>query len=553
MQLSTVQVGAARAGVLALMLALSAAGTASAQNLTAYSRLAQQLDAAAAGAGQDSLATLKQLDAAQAALSELQPTLSSTKLSAALQDTLNAVRAAQARTPAELQAQVQLARGLMRKALYDQTMNLLATTPANGSDHLKLLARELDVEPASVQTDVQAGHLNRAAWKLQQSATAKLQAALGSVQVQQSGAAYLNLARAAGWFTVVQDAARSVDPPLKPEQFSLALTQLSGGQLGELQGSLRSLRGGVAALSTSLKTPAAQTDSPVKGVVNSSKPPVSVPPVTPPAKPSPATPPAATPGANTGAATAASLPRTAGADAAYASLGRALSATTRADLPATRRALQDALTALTKAPAALRGAPGYGALVQRVKFMAGRAALRPADVQALIGDLSTLEARQAGKSGSVMTALASGTALALGGGVRAMLALLLALACAAPLYLLNLAFGGKNPFWRAISAALLLLLLPTLAEGLLGFLGWLGDTLNVPFLRGLLALTPGQSAFGVPLRMLVTALALGLATYGFRGLCVQFGLLGGRRPAGPRPAPKPKQPDQTSFDWDEEL
>ncbi|RJF72253.1 hypothetical protein D3875_12515 [Deinococcus cavernae] len=549
--------GAARAGVLALMLALSAAGTASAQNLTAYSRLAQQLDAAAAAAGQDSLATLKQLDAAQAALSELQPTLSSAKLSAALQDTLNAVRAAQARTPAELQAQVQLARGLMRKALYDQTMNLLATTPANGSDHLKLLARELGVEPASVQTDVQAGHLNRAAWKLQQSATAKLQAALGSVQAQQSGAAYLNLARAAGWFTVVQDAARSVDPPLKPEQFSLALTQLSGGQLGELQGSLRSLRGGVAALSTSLKTPAAQTDSPVKGAVSSGKPPVSVPPAPSPATSSPATPPrvspATTPGANTGATIAASLPRTAGADAAYASLGRALSATTRADLPAARRALQDALTALTKAPAALRNAPGYGALVQRVKFMAGRAALRPADVQALIGDLSTLEARQAGKSGSVMTALASGTALALGGGVRAMLALLLALVCAAPLYLLNLAFGGKNPFWRAISAALLLLLLPTLAEGLLGFLGWLGDTLNVPFLRGLLALTPGQSAFGVPLRMLITALALGLATYGFRGLCVQFGLLGGRRPAGPRPAPKPKQPDQTSFDWDEEL
>lgn len=525
---------------LTLGLTLALAGSGSAQNLEAYRTLAGQLDAAAAGAGQDALSTLKRLDAAQVALDSLKPTLSNAKTGAALQDTMNAVRAAQARTPVELRAQVQLARGLMRKALYDQTMKLLATSPANSAEHLTLLSRELGVDPAGTNANLKAGKLNVVAWQLQKSAAAKLGAALAGVQAQQSGASYLNLARAAGWFTVVQDTARSVDPPLTTEQFSGALAALAGGQLTELRGSLRSLKAGVAALNAALARP----DSARAGS-GTAPPVVTTPPVTkqpqPPAASS--TPPAALAG----------VP---GAAATYAGLGRALNAATQGNLPAARAELTRALAALAAAPASLRNTSGYDSLVRHITTLSQRQALRPADVQALMGELGALEARQAGQPQRAATTLATGSAFMLGGGLRAVLALLIALAAAAPLYLLNLAFGGKNPSWRAISAALVLLLLPALADGLFGFLGWLGDVLNMPLLRSLLFLTPGQSAFGVPLRLLTTALALGLATYGFRGLCIQFGLLGGpARPKGSaRPTvTKPGQPDQTSLDWDEEF
>ena len=56
---------------LTLGLTLALAGSGSAQNLEAYRTLAGQLDAAAAGAGQDALSTLKRLDAAQVALAWL--------------------------------------------------------------------------------------------------------------------------------------------------------------------------------------------------------------------------------------------------------------------------------------------------------------------------------------------------------------------------------------------------------------------------------------------------------------------------------------------------
>ncbi len=222
-------------------------------------------------------------------------------------------------------------------------------------------------------------------------------------------------------------------------------------------------------------------------------------------------------------------------------------------MPVARTELGKVAGALASAPSELRSVPGYDTYLSHVQSMAQRKGLRPADVQALIAELGSLEAQAAGQPTSTLDGLATSASRGLGGPVRALLSLLLAVACAAPLYLLNLAFGGRNPYWRAISVALGLLLLPAFLEGTFGFLGWLGDLVNAPFMRSLTNFTLSQSAYGLPFKGLLYALALALSVYGFRGLCVQFGLLGsGSQPRNRVKVAESPSP-QTSFDWDEEV
>lgn len=539
-------------------LTLAALSSACAQDLTAYRALAQQLDAASAGAGKDALATLKRLDAAQTALDKLKPSMANQALATNLQDTMNAVRAAQARTPAELQAQVHLARGLMRKSLYDQTMTLLTSNPTNGTAQLDLLAREFGMTSAALLPDLKAGKLNLVAWRIQKNAVNKMTLALNNVAAERSGTAYLRLARAASWFPVLQDAASHLQPPLSAAGFTQALGQVASGDVTGLGQSLKALRTGAQALSASLTNPPPAVVGEAVPVTNAGQGAQSpqkqaqekVPPVVPAdqaiIKDTPAP--------------AKAQPLAAGTANVYGHLGRALVAAQRTELDDARAELTQVNLALAATPASLRQQAGYDALVRHVQELSARQALRPVDVQALMAEWAALEKN---RPMSMLGSAALGSARFLNGPLRVLLALLLALACAAPLYLLHLAFGNKNPYWRAISLALMVLLLPTLADGLFGVLGWLGDSLNMPALRGLLSLTPEQSALSVPLRLLGSALALGLATYGFRGLCQQFGLLGSKTSKSSkssrgaktaRPAvTKPKDPDQTSFDWDEEV
>lgn len=511
-------------------------GAAGAQNLTAYKALANNLDAAAqSSSGTDPLKTLNALDQAEKALDQLAPTLTNAKLVGGLRDTLGAARAAQGRTPTELQAQVLLTRGLMRKALYDQTVTVLASSPANGLERLGVLANELGADAAALQADAKAGKLNLVTWRLQKAATAKLSAALNGVQAQQTAQSYLNLARATGWFMVVQETGRAQTPPLDVPQFEKALKELATGDTATLTTSLTTLRGGVGAMTRALAT--VPTATVAKPTQPAEQPPVTTPT---PAQPNP-NPAAPTPSRGQG-----------GLGGAYAALGRALTAAGHADLPTAREQLALVPTALATAPSELRSVPNYDAFLGHVQSMAERKGLRSSDVQALIGELGALEAQAKGMPTSTLDSLALSASRGLGGPIRALLSLLLAIACAAPLYLLNLAFGGRNPYWRAISVALGLLLLPAFLEGSFGFLGWLGDLANAPFLRSLTNFTLGQSAYGLPFKGLLYAAALGLSIYGFRGLCIQFGLLG----SGAQPknrANTVKSPTQTSLDWDEEI
>ncbi|GBF07639.1 hypothetical protein DAERI_160017 [Deinococcus aerius] len=533
-----------RGGAGVALLAALLTGAAGAQDLSAYRALAGSLDAAWARSASPEQA-LAELDRAQAAYTRLAPTLQNRQLLGGLQDALGGARAALARTPAEVQAQVLLARGLMRKALYDQTLGELAQAPANSAAQVRLLASEFGLSGAPARAllaDAGAGRPERVAWRLQRAAVAKVGAALGATRPERSPAAYLNLARAASWFTAVQDAGAGT---LKVAAFSGALRQLTAGDVPGLTASLTALRRGTAALGRSLATPpalTAKTSTPAlapQPTASRSSKPAPAPARATAAQPTSAPP---TPSQSAPVKSVAAAPSL---DAAYVALGRALTASGHGDPVTARAELDRAAAALSSAPTGIRGSAGFGAFTRDLNAARERYGLRPGDVQALIAGLGGLEGDVAGEPRSRVDALSAGVARTFSGGLRAITFLLLALLALVPLYLLNLAFGGRNPYWRAITAALALLLLPVFLEGVFGFLGWLGDLSGVAFLRAAPSLTLWQGIYGLPLRALLTALAVGLAAYGFQGLCVQFGLLGRQRPA--------ERAVAQGLDWDEDV
>jgi hypothetical protein len=117
------------------------------------------------------------------------------------------------------------------------------------------------------------------------------------------------------------------------------------------------------------------------------------------------------------------------------------------------------------------------------------------------------------------------------GSIRAGLLVLLALLAFYPLYLLNLAFGGGNRYWRWVSAALFLLLLPLIYEGLAQAGALIAYFTDMSEFAMLLAFSPFQNPLAQLVWALLSALAILFATYGLRGICAQFGLMGRRKRA----------------------
>ncbi|ULH14799.1 hypothetical protein MF271_12500 [Deinococcus sp. KNUC1210] len=544
-------------------------GSAGAQNLDAYRSMASALDRAVSDRPSDKAASLRDLDAATTAYTTLKEGLSSSLLVGGIDRSLTSARAALSRTPADLEAQVVQVRSLMRKALHDQTLSLIAAAPQSAAVQAGLLATEFGLSGQN-RTDflkvVAQGQTDRVARLLRLAAARKIQASLANAAVPQNNTqrtqTYLALARATGWFTVVQDAPNTGG--LTVGEFGTALKQLTSTPTDPgLGGSLRTLQQDAAAFvrasaqtssaastqtTTTASTQTAGTQSTgtqttgtqTTGTQTAAQP-AKVPPTI------PAT------SASTSPADAATTPRTgngasAGStDALYAALGRALSDAGHADTVAARRELSRASGLLAGSP--LSAANGFSTLAADLSALQERSGLRASDVQAVIAELSGLETPA---QASALDETSAGVSRTLGAPVMPLLFLLVGLLALYPLYLLNLAFGGRNGYWRTIAAALGLLFLPALLEGLSGTLLYLGDASGLGALRSLGNLSLHQGAWALPLWLVLSALSVGLASYGFRGLCRQFGLLGSgsSRSAGARAA---RDPQQSALDWDEEL
>ena len=558
-----------RAG-LALLLGLLVSGAA-AQDLTAYRTLAYSLDRAAAQVGSDREAARAELGRAETALTALAPTLPGGEegaLASNLRTTVARAQSALSRTPAEVQANVLLTRGLLRRALYDQALGTLPPQPgaANDSAALRLLGRELGLqgeELASLSLQARLGQRGAVQWQVQRVAANKVLAALQATGTNQPRTTnYLSLTRASSWFALVREPGREATPPLGVPQFEQALQQVSSGDQTGLAESLTNLQAGATDLNqrlaahppaaapatsgapaspdtTIIPDPATATTDPGTSDGGDLTPGVTE--QTPPAATEPAAPaPAA---ANTPVQTL---------DAVYAALARALTASGHGDPAQARTSLAQVTPLLGELPPAVQSAPAFEPFGRDLQTLQQRSGLRPDDIQALIATLGSAEQQAAGQAVAGSDGFSAGVARSLGGGVRALLGLALAALCLLPLYLLRLAFGGSNVYWRSIWAGLLTVLLPLLFEGLFGLLGWLGDLLDLPLLRGAVNLTLSQGAGGLLVRGLLSAAGLALLAYGFRGLCQQFGLLGRRVAAVPTSRP-PSRYTQADMDWDEEL
>ena len=534
-------------------------------NLSAYRSMASALDKAVLDRPASSASSLSDLDRATAAYATLRPGVKSSLLTGGMERSMQSARAALSRAPADLEAQVEQARSLMRKALYDQTLGQLssgaAVSPAL-SAQAGLLAAEFGLQGEARSrflTAVAARDAGSAARLLRSTAARRVQTSLAGASVPAGGSAqnttqrtasYLALARATGWFTVVQDAPDTGG--LKLPQFSLALTQLTGNTPAALATTLTALKSGAAgfvssaarAVQTGQSVPATPGNQvPDNQVPDSQKPAnPNLPVPTPDTRPSTIQPKPAQP-----AALSAPQQQQASLNATYAALARAQAAAGHADLTGARAQLDRAALAL--ASAGLSNTAGYDTLTADLTSLATRSGLRAADVQAVSAGLTNLENLAQARPTSALDA-ASGAATRIAAPIWPLLFLIVGLLALYPLYLLNLAFGGRNNSWKAIAASLLLLFVPVLLEGLGGTFAYLGDLLGVPFLRTLGNLSLHQGAWGMPVWLLLAAGAVGLASYGFRGLCRQFGLLGSSRSSAPARVAEPSQP---ALDWDEEL
>jgi hypothetical protein len=151
--------------------------------------------------------------------------------------------------------------------------------------------------------------------------------------------------------------------------------------------------------------------------------------------------------------------------------------------------------------------------------------VRPADVIVLLGDAQALTAKLEGGEGpsglhSVITAIQPTWML-----LRGALFLIVGLAFAYPIYLLNLAFGGRNPFWRYIGIAMVLLFIPAILEGVSWLFSMLGSLTGVQALGAIGSFSILQNPIAQIVWVLTLIATVIFSTLGFRGIAEQFGLL----------------------------
>lgn len=138
------------------------------------------------------------------------------------------------------------------------------------------------------------------------------------------------------------------------------------------------------------------------------------------------------------------------------------------------------------------------------------------------------------------------------GPIRPAAMVLLALLALLPLRLLDLAFGGANRNWRLVGTALFLLLLPVLYEGVAAGAALAAKPLSLPVLATLTTWSVFQNDLSQMVWAGLTFLALVLASIGFYGICVQFGVLGRGR-AAKKASATTRTGDDTLVDWDDEF
>ncbi len=190
--------------------------------------------------------------------------------------------------------------------------------------------------------------------------------------------------------------------------------------------------------------------------------------------------------------------------------------------------------------------------------LADRARLSTTDASLVGARTGIIRAAFAGEPTSVADTVETAVAGTWSGLPREVVYIVLALLAIIPLVLLKMAFGGSNRNWRLVGWALFLLLVPTFYQGIVALVDLLSRYVDMSWLPDLGRWSMFGGITGQAVWAVLVLLALVLAIIGLRGICVQFGLLGGQRRKSVAPAPaaavaKKSSTGNTTIDWDEEF
>ncbi|MBB6098342.1 hypothetical protein HNR42_001767 [Deinobacterium chartae] len=587
--------------------------------VSGYPTIVNRLDAALRAQPSNRAAAQNRLEEARTLVRRYASQIRSQVLVSGIDTALKNAKVAVTRSRADLEAQVGQARGLLRKSLYDNLFaDLEAGNVASAGKISQLLGRDFGMSSAGrarLQAQVRASDANGARLTLERQIALKMNRTLEGVSGSDRVTAFRQTAQATAWFSVVQDSPRIGN--LRIENFVDALEQLRRNAPEDFNTQLSTIRGGIEAfrsgVDTAIRTTSPRAESPRTSAqpgsetgVNSAGAPVepaptprATPPAQPPAAaPAPAPQPAPTPtpapsaqpqtpgtpvanSATVATLVAAGVPRplaqetaqrlasqgfsalSDASDRIHALLARALVAAQSGDIPTSRGTIDTAIgvyDATLKTPLQAVD-PTLSSrlenLFNQTKDPMRSLGLRTSDLAVLMGEVATAEGRLSGTPAPTGHNLIASVQPVWLGLLRAGLFIVIAALSFYPLYLLNLAFGGRNPYWRYIGYAMILLFLPAIVEGFAYLGSIIAESSGVRFFDVLTSFSILQN----PITQIVWAITLLiagiLAVVGFRGICIQFGLIRTRAPQGSTTQLQNPGPAQgahsTTVEWDEEF
>jgi hypothetical protein len=543
---------------LTLAALLFTTANAQADLIAAYRSIQSALEAARTTVSRDPAGALARVQGAENTFRRVSPQLAPALASGGTTALKNAQVAVSRGSSADFSAQAGQIKAILERGMYERFFAVFGNAPQAGR-YASALGGAFKLSRAS-QTDlgasIRAGNEQRARAILETQIGAIISNALRTARdnTGNRAVAFANASRAANNFLIIQDSPQVGE--LSVGRFSSAIGSLTSGDtagfqqaMGALLAQIRSFsersRGLLASNPNPRATPAARP--------RPATPPATTRPTTRPTPPSSATPPAPqrAPRLNSSAlrnslvqagipaARADQLARDLGAQG-YSSLeavlqrvsvglADALADIQYGDISEGRAAISQAKSVFDAGlrPVVEAADPELATRSSRL-FEATEAAtgIRPVDVTTLIGEMDTIEHRLEGEPTSGLQALIATVQPWWMGWLRGGAFLVVALLFAYPIYLLNLAFGGRNPYWRYIGIAMILLFVPPLIEGL----SWLGSFLaqSVPslgFLNGLASFSVLQNPLAQIGWIVILFATVAFATAGFRGIAAQFGLI----------------------------
>jgi hypothetical protein len=550
------------------------AGANAADLLGGYRAITSNLRSSATLLGSNPRAAINQLESARDTYRRISPEIRAQKLIPGGNKAFDQARTAISRgSRTDLEAQSSQIQRILERALYEELFFVMTNKQKTAPQYAGVLGRAFELPVAQqveLKSSVAKGQSTRVRALLETGIANLMQRSLQNASRNKNQiASFASTVRASSAFLVVQDSPRV--GALSVARFSETLGLLASGDLG-------GYRSGV----TSLLSQVTRFGSQARALLNSSRKTASKPvakPVTakPTAKPATTKPVIAKPVAVaapvvvatpvfsqiSGELTKAGIAKSqaerlardlseqgyksfSGAiDSVGLKLSTALSDIQNARIDSGREAISSAKAVFNQAvrPAV---AVADQSLATRASalFEATEAAygLRPIDVTTLLGEVDAIRKWSKGESASTLQAIVSSAQPwwmgggALGSlGLRGIIFLLVALMFAYPIYLLRLAFGGRNPYWNYIGIAMVLLFIPPLLEGI----AWLGSLIaqgtELPeaienFLNGLTSFSVLQNPLAQMAWAFTLLLTVVFATMGFRGIAAQFGLIRTRTP-----------------------